>query len=107
MKKPFWTIRAAAGLACMLLVALAGAVAADPTPGHSTRRPGKLTRLRDPDGLKIHPIAALNTKFKENEASFSQDGRTVYFACFGRSKGSPDICVSHLTGDYRQDRRHH
>ena len=59
------------------------------------------------DGLKIRPIEALNTPFKENEASFSQDGRTVYFACFGRSAGSPDICVSHLTGDYRQDRRHH
>ena len=52
------------------------------------------------DGLEIHPIAALNSPFRENEATFSADGETVYFACFGRSAGSPDICVSHLTGEF-------
>ena len=54
------------------------------------------------DGLEIHPIAALNTPFRENEANFSQDGRTVYFACGegAPSPASPDICVSHLTGDF-------
>jgi hypothetical protein len=52
---------------------------------------------------ELHPIDPLNSSFKENEASFTHDGHTVYFACYGRFGSAPtgaDICVSHLTGRF-------
>jgi hypothetical protein len=50
-----------------------------------------------------HAIDPLNSPFKETEASFTHDGHTVYFACYGRFGSAPtaaDICVSHLTGKF-------
>lgn len=55
----------------------------------------------------LQPITALNSPFKDNEASFTQDGHTVYFACYGRFGSAPtaaDICVSHLTGQFEDMR---
>jgi WD40 repeat protein len=49
------------------------------------------------------PITSLNSPFRDNEASFTHDGHTVYFACHGRFSSAPaaaDICVSHLTGTF-------
>ncbi len=69
MKKPFQTIRGAAGLACMLLVALAGAVAADDDPP-------QFSEWSPPANLG--PI--VNSTADDAFPFISKDGRSLYFS---------------------------
>src|SRR5688572_24993946 len=51
-------------------------------------------------------VNAVNTTNLEHEASFTQDGHTMYFNCTGRraDDGGGDICVSRLIGNFEDGR---
>lgn len=51
-------------------------------------------------------VNAVNTAHLEHEASFAQDGHTMYFNCTGRraGDGGGDICVSRLIGTFEDGR---
>ena len=51
-------------------------------------------------------INAINTAAPEHEASFTQDGHTMYFRCDDPSPGGTgfDICVSRLLGNFEDGR---
>jgi hypothetical protein len=51
-------------------------------------------------------VNAVNTTNLEHEASFTQDGHTMYFNCTGRraGDGGGDICVSRLIGNFEDGR---
>ena len=52
---------------------------------------------------KVQPVnlsSAVNTKLREAEASFTADGKTMYFNCQTRpGPAGNDICVSRLIGN--------
>jgi hypothetical protein len=78
-----------------------------PTP--ITPELGEDGQWKEPESLEVkaadndlHELSALN-QVSDNEVSFSHDGHTAYWACYGRFGSPPnnaDICTAHLTGKF-------
>jgi Tol biopolymer transport system component len=87
-----WTVLAAVALAL-----LAGCVSKEDAP---PKAPATATAA--PPSPVVQPVnlgSVINTKLREAEASFTGDGKTMYFNCQVRpDAGGNDICMSRLIG---------
>jgi hypothetical protein len=93
MKLKFWIVLAVAGLVAVL----AGLAITLDEPPPETVTKMQVMPITSMQAVNLGPV--INTKLREAEASFTADGKTMYFNCETRiGRGGNDICVSHLTG---------
>jgi WD40-like Beta Propeller Repeat len=83
-------IGVAAGLLVLVVIGLVAVRGFDSALSDVTATSGTETAV-----VNLGP--AINTAHRESEASFTADGRTMYFNC-----DDYDICVSHLIGTWEQ-----
>jgi len=83
-------IGASVGVVMLILIGLAAVRGFGSSPSVETANSGAGAAV-----VNLGP--AINTSHRESEASFTADGRTMYFNC-----DDYDICVSHLIGSWGQ-----